>query len=140
ELGTRLARDAGATMTEIVSSVKRVTDIIGEITASTREQSGGIGQIGVAVNQLDQMTQQNSALVEESAAAAASLKDQAQQLADAIFRECCAGAVRGTGRSPQAVATPPEAAPGIGNRRRVSCLGSGVPSHGQVPHDRLMNR
>jgi methyl-accepting chemotaxis protein len=84
ELGTRLARDAGATMSEIVSSVQRVTDIIGEITNSTREQSSGIGQIGVAVNQLDQMTQQNSALVEESAAAAASLKDQALQLNEAV--------------------------------------------------------
>ena len=84
ELGTRLARDAGGTMSEIVSSVQRVSDIIGEVTASSSEQSTGIGQIGQAVSHLDQMTQQNSALVEESAAAAASLKEQAQQLSDAV--------------------------------------------------------
>jgi methyl-accepting chemotaxis protein len=82
--GTRLVRDAGTTMGEIVNSVQRVSDIIGEVTASATEQSGGIGQIGQAVSQLDGMTQQNAALVEESAAAAASLNEQAQQLAGAI--------------------------------------------------------
>jgi len=84
ELGSRLVTDAGATMTEIVSSVQRVTDIIGEISAAATEQSGGIGQIGTAVNHLDQMTQQNAALVEESAAAAQSLKDQAVTLGKVI--------------------------------------------------------
>ena len=64
-------------MNEIVGSVQRVSDIIGEITAAAGEQSDGIGQVNVAVTQLDQMTQQNAALVEESAAAAESLKDQA---------------------------------------------------------------
>ena len=82
--GTRLVRDAGTTMGEIVNSVQRVSDIIGEVTASATEQSSGIGQIGQAVSQLDGMTQQNAALVEESAAAAASLNEQAQQLAGAI--------------------------------------------------------
>jgi methyl-accepting chemotaxis protein len=71
-------------MSEIVGSVQRVSDIIGEITAASGEQSDGIGQVNVAVNQLDQMTQQNAALVEESAAAAQSLKDQATRLAQVV--------------------------------------------------------
>jgi len=82
--GTRLVTDAGATMDEIVSSVKRVSDIIGEITAASGEQSQGIGEINGAVAQLDQMTQQNAALVEESTAAAESLKEQAQRLAEVV--------------------------------------------------------
>ena len=64
-------------MEEIVSSVRRVSDLIGEITASSNEQRDGIGQVNQAVSNLDQMTQQNVALVEESAAAASSLQDQA---------------------------------------------------------------
>jgi hypothetical protein len=73
--------------------VQRVSDIIGEITAAAGEQSDGIGQVNVAVNQLDQMTQQNAALVEESAAAAESLKDQAARLAQVVqvFRIDAAG-------------------------------------------------
>ncbi len=80
ETGSRLVQDAGATMGDIVASVKRVSNIIGEISAASSEQRGGIGQVGNAVNQLDQMTQQNAALVEEGAAAAESLKEQAQTL------------------------------------------------------------
>ena len=80
DAGTRLVADAGSTMDEIVANVQRVSDIIGEITAATSEQSAGIGQVSGAVNDLDRMTQQNAALVEESAAAAQSLKDQAQRL------------------------------------------------------------
>jgi methyl-accepting chemotaxis protein len=88
ESGSRLVANAGNTMTEIVSSVQRVSDIIGEITAAAAEQSDGIGQVNTAVIQLDQMTQQNAALVEQSAAAAESLKDQAVRLSDvmSIFR------------------------------------------------------
>jgi methyl-accepting chemotaxis protein len=84
EAGSRLVADAGQTMSEIVGSVQRVSDIIGEITAAAGEQSDGIGQVNVAVTQLDQMTQQNAALVEESAAAAESLKDQAARLTEVI--------------------------------------------------------
>jgi methyl-accepting chemotaxis protein len=84
ESGSRLVADAGQTMNEIVGSVQRVSDIIGEITAASSEQSEGIGQVNTAVTQLDQMTQQNAALVEESAAAAESLKDQAQRLAEVV--------------------------------------------------------
>ncbi len=80
ETGSRLVSDAGSTMNEIVASVQRVSDIIGEITAAAAEQSDGIGQVNTAVTQLDQMTQQNAALVEQSAAAAESLKEQAVRL------------------------------------------------------------
>jgi methyl-accepting chemotaxis protein len=84
ETGSRLVTDAGSTMNEIVASVQRVTDIIGEITAASAEQSSGLGQINGAVTQLDQMTQQNAALVEESAAAAESLREQASRLAGLV--------------------------------------------------------
>jgi methyl-accepting chemotaxis protein len=84
ENGARLVQDAGSTMNEIVASVQRVTDIIGEITAAADEQSGGIVQINASVTQLDQMTQQNAALVEQSAAAAESLKEQAHRLSGMV--------------------------------------------------------
>ena len=70
ETGSRLVTDAGTTMNDIVQSVQRVTDMIGEITAASSEQSAGVGQVNQAIGNLDQMTQQNAALVEESAAAA----------------------------------------------------------------------
>ena len=82
--GTHLVQNAGATMGEIVASVHRVGDIVGEISAAAAEQSDGIGQVNTAVNQLDQMTQQNAALVEQSAAAAQSLREQAQRLTTAV--------------------------------------------------------
>ncbi|MDR7272313.1 methyl-accepting chemotaxis protein [Pelomonas saccharophila] len=82
--GTQQVQDAGATMTEIVASVQRVTDIIGEISAAAREQSEGIAVVNGSVVQLDQMTQQNAALVEESAAAAESLREQSARMAEAI--------------------------------------------------------
>jgi methyl-accepting chemotaxis protein len=84
ENGSRLVHDAGATMNDIVTSVQRVTDIMAEITASTHEQSTSIGEVGQAVAHLDQMTQQNAALVEESAAAAQSLKDQSVRLSEVV--------------------------------------------------------
>jgi methyl-accepting chemotaxis protein len=80
EQGARLVGDAGQTMSEIVASVQRVTDIIGEITAASAEQSSGIATINASVTQLDQVTQQNAALVEQSAAAAESLREQAVRL------------------------------------------------------------
>ena len=84
ETGSRLVTDAGQTMTDIVSSVQRVSDIIGEITAAATEQSHGIGEVNTSVLQLDQMTQQNAALVEQSAAAAESLREQAERLAEVV--------------------------------------------------------
>ncbi|CAN7736817.1 methyl-accepting chemotaxis protein [Pseudorhodoferax sp. LjRoot39] len=84
EHGTALVDQAGKTMGEIVGSIQRVSTIVAEISLSSTEQSAGIAQVGEAVGQMDQVTQQNAALVEESAAAAASLKDQAQQLVQAV--------------------------------------------------------
>jgi methyl-accepting chemotaxis protein len=84
EQGTALVDEAGATMTEVVSSIRRVTDIMGEISAASSEQSAGVAQVGEAITLMDQATQQNAALVEESAAAAESLKQQAQQLVQAV--------------------------------------------------------
>jgi methyl-accepting chemotaxis protein len=84
EAGTRLVAEAGSTIGEVVSNAQRVADIIAEITSASGEQSGGIGQVHAGVSHLDQMTQQNAALVEESAAAAQSLMDQAQRLMQAV--------------------------------------------------------
>jgi methyl-accepting chemotaxis protein len=82
--GTALVDQAGATMTEVVGSIKRVTDIVGEISAASNEQSIGVAQIGEAVTQMDHATQQNATLVEESATAAQSLKQQAQDLVQVV--------------------------------------------------------
>lgn len=85
EQGTMLVDQAGKTMGEIVGSIQRVSDIVAEITSASAEQSNGVQQVGEAVSQMDQATQQNASLVEESAAAAESLKDQAQQLVQAVM-------------------------------------------------------
>jgi methyl-accepting chemotaxis protein len=82
--GSRLVASAGETMSEIVGSVQRVSDMIGQISAASNEQSEGISHVNLAVSELDQMTQQNAALVEESAAAAESLREQAQRLAQVV--------------------------------------------------------
>ena len=84
DAGSRLVGEAGSTMDDIVTQVRRVSDLIGEISASTIEQTSGIIQVSESVTQLDQSTQQNAALVEESAAAAESLKQQAASLADVV--------------------------------------------------------
>ena len=82
--GSKLVNDAGATMSEIVDSVRRVTDIMSEITAASSEQTAGIEQINEAVAQMDQVTQQNAALVEQAAAASASMQEQTAKLAEAV--------------------------------------------------------
>ncbi len=107
EQGTQLVDKAGETMHEVVGAIRRVSDIVGEISAASVEQSTGVAQVGEAVTQMDQVTQQNAALVEESAAAAESLKQQAGQLvkAVAVFR-------LGAGTpAPAAVRRAPAAAP-----------------------------
>jgi len=88
EQGTALVDKAGATMSEVVGAIRRVTDIVGEISAASHEQSLGVAQVGEAVSQMDQVTQQNAALVEEMAAAASSLQNQAEDLVQvvAVFR------------------------------------------------------
>ena len=87
-LGSTLVDQACTTMAEVVSSIQRVTDIVGEISAASREQNAGVSQVGEAVTQMDQVTQQNAALVEEMAAAASSLKMQAHELVQivAVFK------------------------------------------------------
>jgi len=82
--GTTLVDQAGTTMSEVVSSIRRVTDIMGEISAASHEQAIGVAQVGEAVSHMDQITQQNAALVEEMAAAASSLKSQARDLVQTV--------------------------------------------------------
>ena len=84
--GSRLVEEAGHTTQEIVTSIKRVTDIMAEISAASLEQSSGIEQVNTAITQMDDMTQQNAALVEQAAAAAESLEEQAQQMVLAVSR------------------------------------------------------
>ncbi len=105
ETGTRQVTTAGDTMAEIVASVQRVNDIMGEISAAAGEQSAGISQVNGAVSELDGMTQQNAALVEESAAAAESLKQQAHLLAEVVGRfELGAAAVFSAAAAPRVAA------------------------------------
>ncbi len=84
EQGTALVDQAGVTMAEVVNSIRHVTDLMGEISAASNEQAAGVAQVGAAVTQMDQVTQQNAALVEEMAAAASSLKSQAGELVQAV--------------------------------------------------------
>src|SRR4029079_8757285 len=84
ETGSRQVNEAGAAMSDIVTRVRRVSDLMGEISAAATEQRDGISQVNQAVTNLDQVTQQNAALVEESAAAASSLREQAQRLAEVV--------------------------------------------------------
>jgi methyl-accepting chemotaxis protein len=88
EQGTALVDQAGSTMTDVVESIRRVADIVGEISAASGEQASGVTQVGQAVDQMDQATQQNAALVEEMAAAASSLRSQAHSLVEvmAVFK------------------------------------------------------
>ena len=106
--GTTLVDQAGVTMTEVVNSIKRVTDIMGEISAASSEQSAGVAQVGQAVTLMDQATQQNAALVEQMAAAAGSLKTQAQELVQTVAQFNLGGqdAMRGSMALPAAVRSP----------------------------------
>ncbi|APA88569.1 MCP four helix bundle domain-containing protein [Paraburkholderia sprentiae WSM5005] len=99
--GSSLANEAGKTMAEVTQAVARVTDIMGEIAAASTEQSRGIEQVNQAITQMDEVTQQNAALVEEAAAASKSLEDQGRQLNQAVsfFRLDAQGAADATGES-----------------------------------------
>ena len=125
DTGSAQVQQAGASMEEIVASVRRVTDLIGEITASTHEQSEGFSQVNTAVSNLDQMTQQNAALVEESSAAAAAMSEQAQRLMQvvAVFNlgHEASHAVRAPAKTPaftarQATSVPAAAKPTTASR------------------------
>jgi methyl-accepting chemotaxis protein len=116
--GSKLVGEAGTTMNELVESVKRVTDIMAEIMAASQEQSAGIEQVNQAIAQMDQVTQQNASLVEEAAAAAESMQDQAGQLARAV------GVFRLDGASAAAEARPAVAAPARASRVTTSAAPS----------------
>jgi methyl-accepting chemotaxis protein len=111
ESGSRLVNDAGQSMEDIVAQVRRVSELISQISAATQQQTNGIGQVGDAVSQLDQGTQKNAALVEESAAAAASLRQQAYRLAELVglFKLSEYHAVQAVARAKRG---PPPALPG----------------------------
>jgi len=110
ELGSNLVDQAGTTMTEVVGSIRRVTDIMGEISAAGAEQATGVANVSEAVMQMDQATQQNAALVEQMAAAAGSLRSQAQELVQnvAVFQ---AGEQGASGYRPAPFSAPRRAAP-----------------------------
>jgi methyl-accepting chemotaxis protein len=109
--GSELVDQAGETMNEVVTAIRRVTDIMGEISTASGEQSAGVAQVGEAVTQMDQATQQNAALVEESAAAAGSLNQQAQELvaAMAIFKLAAQSSLASVTRAVPAPALAPMA-------------------------------
>ncbi|MBC7514199.1 MAG: Tar ligand binding domain-containing protein [Herminiimonas sp.] len=119
DAGTRLVDQAGATMTDVVASVRRVTDIIGEITAASQEQTAGIDQINQAITQMDDVTQQNAALVEQAAAAAASLQDQAGNLVDVVRVFKTGGSSTTVMRAQKTTAPPAPAAPRVLPKRQL---------------------
>ena len=135
EGGVRHVQGTGNTMQDIVASVQRVGDIIGEISAAAAEQSGGIGQVGQAVGEIDRMTQQNAALVEQSAAAAESLREQAQRLAQVVQQFHLGGELQTVAPAPLAARPSPArrptaalarpAAPAIAQRKLLIGNGSG---------------
>jgi methyl-accepting chemotaxis protein len=98
EIGSRLVDSAGTTMKEVVDSVRRVTDIMAEITTAGQEQSAGIVQVNQAITQMDKVTQQNAALVEQAAAAAASMQEQARELSAVVGTFTVAGTAPAQGR------------------------------------------
>ncbi|AKZ63228.1 membrane protein [Herbaspirillum hiltneri N3] len=112
--GSELVQRAGQTMGEVVDAVQRVTDIMGEISSATEEQSSGIGQINLAITQMDQATQQNAALVEQAAAAAGSLEEQARRLKDAVaFFQAESVAATAVAAAPVVRAAAPASAPRV---------------------------
>jgi methyl-accepting chemotaxis protein len=112
ETGSKLVNQAGATMEEIVASIRRVTDIMGEITSASVEQEAGIGQINQAIAEMDSVTQQNAALVEEAAAAAGSLHDQAETLTHLVSVFKLDGGATAAPRNTQAPPRAKSRAPG----------------------------
>ena len=123
--GTALVDQAGNTMTEVVNSIRRVTDIMGEISSASTEQSAGVAQVGEAITQMDQATQQNAALVEQSAAAAESLKGQAQHLVGAVAVFKLAAGEQRLMAGPAASAMLPQHPP-VETQRRASSATSKV--------------
>jgi methyl-accepting chemotaxis protein len=129
DAGTKLVAAAGATMQEIVDSVKRVSDLIAEIAAASQEQSSGIGQVNTAVTQMDQVVQQNASLVEEATAATESMKEQARSLLQTVAQFKLAKE-----SAPATVAAGTQAAPSRGvvapiRRVKPSAVAAHAPAH-----------
>jgi methyl-accepting chemotaxis protein len=143
QAGNRLVDQAGRTMEEVVTSIKRVAHIMTDISAASREQSSGIEQVSLAVSQMDEVTQQNAALVEEAAAAAESLEEQANNLSQAvaIFALDIGGQPAAPRREParQAAATPRKAPAALPHREPTRLNGGAsrpkVPSALEQPDD-----
>ncbi|HEX7986170.1 MAG TPA: methyl-accepting chemotaxis protein [Duganella sp.] len=138
DIGSKLVQQAGSTMNEVVDSVRRVTDIMGEITSASSEQSIGIDQVNTAITQMDQVTQQNAALVEEAAAAAASMQEQAERLADvAASFKLDQESMRQSLAAPAAarkIATAPTARPAPALKKPVAKLATpSASSHARKP-------
>lgn len=129
--GGRLVKEAGSTMSEIVTSVRRVTDIIGEISSATAEQSGGINQVSSAVTELDRMTQQNAALVEQGAAASESLREQARKLIETIDQFRVGDGMKPVSVAP--VAAPPVAPVKPASTRATPSTTAAVTARNQTP-------
>jgi len=140
EHGTGLVDQAGATMTEVVGAIRRVNDIMGEISAASNEQSQGVGQVGEAIQQMDQVTQQNAALVEEMAAAASSLRTQAQDLVGTVAVFKLAAGQDSRRSTPKPTTTPGLASPLSHNTpkqltNRSTPLPKAVPPAVALPRD-----
>jgi methyl-accepting chemotaxis protein len=120
EHGTVLVDQAGTTMTEVVDAIRRVTDIMGEISAASSEQSLGVSQVGEAVTQMDQVTQQNAALVEQMAAAASGLKAQATDLVRVVAQFKLADHVHSSLADRAASAPVPAPGPALAQSKRAS--------------------
>ena len=121
DLGSTLVESAGETMDEIVNAVTRVTDIMGEIASASDEQSRGIDQVGLAVSEMDRVTQQNASLVEESAAAAAALEEQASRLTQAVAVFRIQQSQANTAREPVSAVN----APAVGSLRKAAATDTG---------------
>ncbi|OYU44931.1 MAG: methyl-accepting chemotaxis protein [Burkholderiales bacterium PBB4] len=130
ESGTRLVTEAGSTMDDIVQSVTRVADVIREITDAATMQSNGIAGVNVAISNLDQMTQQNAALVEESAAAAESLREQADNMKRAVSVFKVSGQAEGFDMPARAAVRSPQAKPFAGDDRRAGGTSKGAAARG----------
>ncbi len=137
ESGSKLVAQAGSTMDEVVASVRRVTDIIAEISAASQEQSAGIEQVNQAITQMDQVTQQNAALVEQAAAAADSLQEQAGSLTEtvSVFRVSGMGHGSSTALAPKKKASSTVIA--MPRRAKAAPAASAAPSATSAPSARL---
>ncbi|MES2948947.1 MAG: methyl-accepting chemotaxis protein [Pseudomonadota bacterium] len=133
ERGTTLVDQAGVTMTEVVGSIKRVTDIVGEISAASNEQALGVAQVGEAVTQMDQATQQNAALVEEMAAAASGLKSQAQDLVQVVAAFRLSEGEMGAGLPHASVRSTPPQNPAFQGAERRTLGNSGTAAQRGAP-------